>query len=474
MELHLDNIGILKNSSITLDGLTVITGKNSTGKTTVGKVLYALIQANSNLESAYVDEALHMGSQLNTIRERQSGSTRTERQKLMDMPFCPDTVKQALDLRTDQSYRYSPTGKVCWSLKAIGEALNKITLKNAVKVSRQYSKYTPHMLSEACETNTSSKSLEERKESAVKVCSNAASAADHAEAFDPFRNECIRDSLNSLFCRQIIPVKPSSQVGHILITDNHKTVLNLKIRNSSDFEFAENCSFAFPYRRAIFVDDPFILDHIRENVSPGRNDGISTVDIASPRESLINMLTSKSSDSFSDNLEFRKNHRDIIGKMNMTVPGEFRETGEGLFYVDHGSELNVQNLAAGSKLFLILKLLFMNGHLTKDTVLILDGPESHLHPAWINRFAEILVLLIKEAKLHVLLTTHSPNLLLALDVYAKSHGIDGLSHFYLAEIPEHSRAAELTCIDDDINAGYAHLSLPLIEMTIMQKGLAEN
>lgn len=40
MEIKLNHIGIIENSEIVLDGLTVIAGKNESGKTTVGKALY--------------------------------------------------------------------------------------------------------------------------------------------------------------------------------------------------------------------------------------------------------------------------------------------------------------------------------------------------------------------------------------------------------------------------------------------------
>lgn len=53
MELYLDNIGIIKDSRILLDGLTVITGKNSSGKTTVGKVMYSLLNAGTDLEKSF-------------------------------------------------------------------------------------------------------------------------------------------------------------------------------------------------------------------------------------------------------------------------------------------------------------------------------------------------------------------------------------------------------------------------------------
>ena len=44
MRLELNNIGIIDKADIKLDGLTVIAGENDSGKSTVGKVLYALIK----------------------------------------------------------------------------------------------------------------------------------------------------------------------------------------------------------------------------------------------------------------------------------------------------------------------------------------------------------------------------------------------------------------------------------------------
>ena len=44
MKLKLNNIGIIDKADIKLDGLTVIAGENDSGKSTVGKVLYALIK----------------------------------------------------------------------------------------------------------------------------------------------------------------------------------------------------------------------------------------------------------------------------------------------------------------------------------------------------------------------------------------------------------------------------------------------
>ncbi len=47
MELQLKNIGMIKEATVKIDGLTVIAGENDTGKSTVGKILFALIKSDN-------------------------------------------------------------------------------------------------------------------------------------------------------------------------------------------------------------------------------------------------------------------------------------------------------------------------------------------------------------------------------------------------------------------------------------------
>lgn len=41
MRIKIDNFAKIKHADILIDGITVITGENNTGKSTVGKVLYS-------------------------------------------------------------------------------------------------------------------------------------------------------------------------------------------------------------------------------------------------------------------------------------------------------------------------------------------------------------------------------------------------------------------------------------------------
>lgn len=74
--------------------------------------------------------------------------------------------------------------------------------------------------------------------------------------------------------------------------------------------------------------------------------------------------------------------------------------------------------------------------------------------------------MIKEIKVNVLLTTHSPNLLLALNVYSKKMNIEKNSHFYLAEKMDDGYFSQIRNIDNSIGEGYSHLSIPIVEMNL--------
>ena len=58
MELILQNIGIIKKNKIKIKGLTVICWNNNSGKSTIGKALYATIETLSNLEEKVDNELI--------------------------------------------------------------------------------------------------------------------------------------------------------------------------------------------------------------------------------------------------------------------------------------------------------------------------------------------------------------------------------------------------------------------------------
>ena len=104
-------------------------------------------------------------------------------------------------------------------------------------------------------------------------------------------------------------------------------------------------------------------------------------------------------------------------------------------------------------MFSIVKILLEKGELDSDTMLILDEPEAHLHPQWQNAFAEMAVLLVKELDVNILLTTHSPNFMLALDANMRKYGMAEKTNFYQTDIVEDG-FVQYHCVNDDMGKIY--------------------
>ena len=99
---------------------------------------------------------------------------------------------------------------------------------------------------------------------------------------------------------------------------------------------------------------------------------------------------------------------------------------------------------------------------------ILDEPESHLHPAWQNQFAEIVVLMVKYLNVDVLLTTHSPNFLMALEVYAKQYKVWEHTNMYCTESNDKNGMIHYVDVKDNMKIAYEKLANPLFELRALE------
>ena len=103
---------------------------------------------------------------------------------------------------------------------------------------------------------------------------------------------------------------------------------------------------------------------------------------------------------------------------------------------DDGKICDLKDCATGIKSFSILQLLLKNGFLQKDTLLIIDEPEAHLHPQWIVEYARMIVLLHKEIGVKFFVASHSTDMISAIRYIAAKEEVQDKLNFYLAEDSE--------------------------------------
>ncbi|BAF71317.1 AAA family ATPase [Sulfurovum sp. NBC37-1] len=122
---------------------------------------------------------------------------------------------------------------------------------------------------------------------------------------------------------------------------------------------------------------------------------------------------------------------DIKEKMTSLMDGKFEKDEKGSYFFNrNGKRIELVNTATGIKYFGIFQVLSQNNYLNKNTVLVLDEPEVHLHPKWQLEMAKIIVELVKNG-VKVLVNSHSPYMIEALQRYSELAEIN--SDFYLAE-----------------------------------------
>lgn len=434
MKFTLKNIGLIKNSEIKLDGLTVITGRNNSGKTTVGKALYACIEGANNTQERfnaykhnfildvfnnlyYLLRRFYINKEISNVTEQQNYPSL---KKLIEIH---DRIRITRYDNMDSDKIYSllqllPT--------EINNELSNIIFNNAEDVKEQ--QYIANQI--ISKINLMTNKLEHY-------------------SLDDFQKIYINGTLNLEFSEQIQPVKNknSELESNIIITDTDVNIINLSIKNNKVVNDNSECLYP-PFKQILLIDNPFVLDELQlsysrnmtykrplvekefDNIDENYNYLVLT---GNHNSKLIKILSSElyDKDLFEKGME-EKQYINIENLLNSTISGFIvrKDRGRGFEFKSDGYSLNISNLATGTKLFAIMKMLISKGILDNDTMLILDEPESHLHPEWQNKFAELLVLLVKDVNCRILLTTHSPNFLLAIEAFMYKHHIVDRCNFY--------------------------------------------
>ena len=100
---------------------------------------------------------------------------------------------------------------------------------------------------------------------------------------------------------------------------------------------------------------------------------------------------------------------------------------------EQGIDIDVKDAATGIKTFAYMSQLLRNGWLDKETLLMIDEPEAHLHPQWVVEFARLLVKIHKELGVKVLVASHNPDMVAAIQSIAQKEEVIDKTVFYLAQ-----------------------------------------
>ena len=419
MILTLKDIGKIKEARVELNGITVIAGENNTGKSTVGKTLFSIFNSFYKIDKKIQRERSNSLSR-NILRIIESEDTNTVNNSIIKLNINSfannllrdeDKYKENIDLLNDAVMKFLMRNDYNFKKDIIG-AIHKDIVKHISELI----------------------SLKETE--ILKIV-----------LFKKLQSE-FNGQINNIYSNEggAVELEIKGRSIHILIESN-------VVKEISD-KFSLNTE-------AIYIDDPFILDEIRYISSFSR---VNRSD--NHREHLISKLndvkrSSEVEDVISEMITSNK-IGNILSKINTICDGDMIKSKDfNTGYRNKNSEevINIKNTSTGLKTFIILKTLLLNGDLEENGTIILDEPEIHLHPEWQILFAEIIVLLQKEFNMHILLNTHSPYFLRAIQIYSAKHEIADKCKYYMAENIEDNQAI-IKDVTTDIDEIYKKLAKP--------------
>ena len=378
MKLSIRNVGKLKEADVEINGITVITGENDTGKSTVGKVLWSVFNGFYEIdEKVYNEKVSELEKIVDKLMKANGYNKITDNFKDFFGIFDRTEAKIAIELLKNN--------------KNYSEDEIKIIINNYKKDLKIEN--ISNFVQEINET------LKISDKEIIKVIVSR------------IMNKEFHNQINAVFSKE------KMNIGEISLKIKDKEI-DLKIENN---EILDVQNYFLINKETMYIDNPFILDSY-------------DFEDENHQTHLATNVFSENENSVISEIKVKKKLNNIYQKLNSVLSGEILENKNSKFvYRKNGEDIDLKNLSTGLKTFAIIKMLLQNGTLEENGTIILDEPENHLHPEWQLKFAELIVLLQREFGMHILLTTHSPYFLNAIEVFSERHKIDDKCKYYVAE-----------------------------------------
>lgn len=438
--LEIENFGKIGIAKIKINGLTVIAGENDTGKSTAGKVLFSLIKGVSRYKQDLKESREHRVTDL--ISELYNLLRRNISFHLMREVFHPNNffgnIKvQNIDIITTE-INDDIDGLFDYKKVILTEHINnKEVLKNSIDI---LNKIKNTILID-----------EDKKEQIQRALSKV--------IFSEFLNDVSPKGL-----------RKKTKISYFAGENN---LINVEIEKDkiTSLQFNDDLS----YKDVIFIETPLLMqlydliqfaDVVFEDSNKRDRFLNSRPKVALHIKDLVNKLSEAK--YFSERLFFENDFdsMNLIKAIYSIIGGNYsfnRDTNELEFVNNKKQKIKALNTASGIKSFGLIQLLLQADVINTKSLLVIDEPENHLHPEWQLKYAEIIIELVK-ANIPVIITSHSPYMINALQYYSEKENLQERSSYYFAKQNKENLQSNLIDATNDLNMIFASLSKPFTDL----------
>ena len=435
MKLIIDNIGNVEHAEIEIKGITTIAGYNGTGKSTISRSLFSIFSANYDV-----------------INKISSDRTKSINQILSNYLSDVEVNWETYPAR-GQVRRIAPRRIFSELIKTISKNLLLIVDENVGEIySNTIKNSITNSIIEFNEDNVRYQ-ISNIEDLDLDVISNSIEGV-LSQSDQSIFNQILTKHLNDEFNNQINNIY--NPIKGIISLQIKEEKINVEINQniaSSDKLINFRTDVVYIDDAAAIVDNLFLNNFMfKFNSKLNHN------------THLIEQMEDESYDTYTLRARTTDRLNLVFGNINDILRTESVNSSED---EEDEKKLNIVNYSSG------IKSLLEKGVIRENGTLILDEPEVHLHPEWQLKFAEIIVLLQKAFGLHILINTHSPYLLNAIEVYSKIHKLTSETKYYLAKIDE-SNIPIIEDIKQETNQIYDLLTVPFEKLDKLEELLEGN
>jgi predicted ATPase len=453
MQLRIDNIGPIGSAVIDLAGLTVIGGPNNTGKSTIGKTLFAIVQAIRNREEEYANS---QGNEVNKLVSELVSELRTIR----GSNISPIAFRQFTSgLRNIEQFMGDDSATNIDN--ALNEARSKILSQLFYRIERPAD---PDIEFEKHPRNISRQEsiVDDALEKIRKVLSAKMNARElYFASFKQMTSTVLAKEINN---------KRSSASGKIDLLENDQHILASIFNDDSldSLDIKEDIMFSL-FNEATLIESPFVLNYT--DGSAGRQlSSTGQVIYSGPSSPTASDLLAKLNFAVKEAVPRNPLEEAIAGTIDKTINGRlYYDADEREFVFSSNDDINVSiaNTASGVKTLGIIQMLASAGFLNSANLLIIDEPEVHLHPAWQIVFAEIIAQLVSN-NVYCLVSSHSPYFIQAIEAYSSIYKLQDATKFYVSRRQEEDGRCYFDDITTNVEPLYKLLADPMKDIAFLK------
>lgn len=390
MKITIDNVAKIGHAELLLDGLTVIIGDNNNGKSTIGRVLFSMFHALYHPGPNVVRLLRNLffsGPEISRLRHFLNPDQVIAQGESLTEESCFRLLKE---IEGNRAREREPIGKRLFVGTSEHFRVPFVLTKNTVPWTNDV----------------------ELKRWARLVFENAKRVMTFSS--EQILGSLVADALKESFSEQYRPLFRDRQESPSVLMEFKAGTISFSEQTGKPLLSNSGVDIAHDAR---FLASPLLLNAVSSDLPH---------DVLEPahRSLVMELRRPDTTESlFKDMIAERI--RPVIEMIDGRFVGSFvpnkSKGGLKVSFDNLTDPLKASNISMGLKSFGLLKLMLERNILRDRDVLILDEPENHLHPEWQLAYAESIVMLQRIFNLTILLTTHSPYFLEALQLYSRNH-----------------------------------------------------